>query len=425
MKNKLLFYPFVIACSIVSFSAGVSLDAGVEDGVQAVKKEEKQEIVSYKEVFKSYYNMIAQERENPTKTFETFVDDYYSFHAGQDIADYTLDFADENDVSISLPRVIKDGKKNSLVTGGGGGTNGQAEDYILKSIEDEYVTPASHFARPLLYGGFDYSQIEVGDVLYEAAGSIGSVTGHTAFVVSIDHYSDYGDYIQTVEAVQPCVSYGFIDDNRMVMFKATFYRVTDATYYIIISAKNFVIMQLGKPYDLHSPLHTSAYSSNWYCSELVWAAYNFTYLDLRNNTSSGMFLPNDFKASRKVEVVSAPSTYVPSYLQLGLVGKSGSTWTIKVTNYSGSGVYVRYNPKMCFLDDAKEWRNLDSNQPSVYCRNNSSVNISITENWFADSIAVCYIKSYYGFDYRNISYAKNLNSGKKTLTQYTNTKMVF
>lgn len=72
MKNKLIFYPFVIACSIVSFSVGVSLDAVAEDGVQAVKKEEKQEIVSYKEVFKSYYNMIAQERENPTKNIRDF-----------------------------------------------------------------------------------------------------------------------------------------------------------------------------------------------------------------------------------------------------------------------------------------------------------------------------------------------------------------
>ena len=419
MKNKFFFVSF-LAASLLIPCALSSQKTELSEVEETVHKQEKQEVLSYKGVLASYYNLAVKGVENPTKTVEEFVDGFYADGITRDLRDYTLKFAEENANSEQAAPFLKTDKKASVLSGGGGGTNGQAEDYILKSLTEEGVTPTSHFARPPLYGTFDYSNIQVGDILYEAAGSIGSVTGHAAFVTSIDHESAYGNYIQTVEAVSPCVSYGFIDDNRMVLFKASIYRVVEATYYVIISAKNFVLMQLGDSWNFHSGLHTSIYSDNWYCSELVWAAYNFTYIDLRNNKNSSYCMPADLKNSNGVTQVMAESAYQPKFLNLAVVSKSGNTWRIRATNRMSKAVTVRYNPTMCFYDDAKNWKNLSSNPGMAQCKAYGSVEFTIRENWFATHIAVCFIDEYVGINYRNISFADQLNSSNKTLSQGTN-----
>lgn len=70
---------------------------------------------------------------------------------------------------------------------------------------------------------------------------------------------------------------------------------------------------------------------------------------------------------------------------------------------------------MCNLSDAKYWSGLNDVEDSSIS-GHSSKNISVTENWFATSIATSYVKG----NYRMITYADNLNVSSKTLIQYNN-----
>lgn len=118
-----------------------------------------------------------------------------------------------------------------------------------------------------------------------------------------------------------------------------------------------------------------------------------------------------------VTSLNYPSQSISSaYLNLSVVSKSGSIWTIKVQNNTDCGVFVYYNAKMCFENDAKNWTGL-SDIKRIYVDKNSFENIQISTNVFATHITVSYN---YRAQYRLIIYANNLSSSKLTLTQHYN-----
>ena len=61
------------------------------------------------------------------------------------------------------------------------------------------------------------------------------------------------------------------------------YRVKGATANQKNKAVDFCISQLGKKYFLDLAKNTSKNQKDWYCSELVWAAYKNQGIDIESN----------------------------------------------------------------------------------------------------------------------------------------------
>ncbi|MCR5091170.1 MAG: hypothetical protein K6B51_00495 [Bacilli bacterium] len=423
---KKIFSCFLLTFSCLSItSLGSLAHSKVSEEPCEPKEEETIEVVSRDSLLKAYYDLATTSCRALPKTFDDFIDEYEERKNVTTIQEFALDFADSFGNREEVEAVLLKDKKN-LVSGGGGGTNGDSEDYILKSTNEVTRTPASYFARPLYNDIFDYSELQFGDILYEAEGSIGGITGHVALISDPNHASDYGSYVQTIEAVMPCVSYGFIDDNRIIRFNASIYRVAGATYHDRLCAKNFMAAQIGKPYQLHSPCNRTVNGGSWYCSELVWAAYNSVYIDLSSTSGSAELAvtPAEIKNSSKTELLTLGYRNFPSgkeapCLEINNLGKKGSSWKISVTNPNNFAVTVCYNAKMCFLDDAKEWKNLKNEQHISCAANSTSASFTISENWFADSIGISFVYQVGTTYFRFVSYGKNLSG--KSLSQWRNT----
>ena len=140
---------------------------------------------------------------------------------------------------------------------------------------------------------------------------------------------------------------------------------------------------------------------------------NYTYVREKNNNYVTR-LTLDGSLTR----YSEQKQFGKEYLKISIVSKSGTKWTIRVRNLTGSSVKMYYNSKMCNLGDGKNWTGLKDWKNNYYTiSNNGYKDVAIYENWFATSIAVSYVKS----SKRYISYADNLNNSKKTLSYKTNT----
>lgn len=109
------------------------------------------------------------------------------------------------------------------------------------------------------------------------------------------------------------------------------------------------------------------------------------------------------------------TNYNNLFLELKDPRKSGTTWTVTVKNLTCVKVSAEYNNKMCNFNDAKNWTSL-SNISTVTINPKSSVNIQVSENWFATSITI----SWQFGGKRYITYADHLNNASGTLTPYTN-----
>lgn len=396
--------------SLVSVSSAERSDAFVN--------EERTEVISYKQIMKSYYDLAIQNASAPSLTLEEFENDYYSRFQAADLRDYTLEIAAKNGNYEEVCTKLNIEKRSSLVTGGGGGINGLCEDCILKTIQDYDKTPYYCFARPFFKNFYDYSALKVGDILFEEEGSVGSIVGHNALIVSVNHKSDYGDYIQTVEAVEPCVFFGFIDDSRMVQFRASVYRCKNLTIPQANAAVSFAKRQLGKTYKIRSLEETTIGDSatTWYCSELVFAALCHAGHTLSGCLVDGYIPPRALISSHDLERVY--SNFEP-YLRLSVEGKKQGKWQIRAYNPNSYSVTVEYNSKMCWLDDAQYWSGL-KDVKETNCAPLKSVSFDIAENWFADSIGVSFSKETSNdsaiMNYRFVTYGKDLDSSKKTLS---------
>lgn len=104
--------------------------------------------------------------------------------------------------------------------------------------------------------------------------------------------------------------------------------------------------------------------------------------------------------------------YHYDYLELDVAGKIGSIWLIEITNTSSMGIEVEYNAKMCYWDDARNWTGLND-VAKIDLKPYETKEISISENWFATSIACSYIDN----GHRVITCANNLSvAGLTSLT---------
>ncbi len=345
-----------------------------------------QNVFSYKEVFQKYYNdateQLAEQHINMPITYEEFCEGYYSNE--YDIEDYTMYVVEyiitNNDIFLALANKSSDTKSDSLTA-----------DYILKSTEDDNITDSSAFRRAPDYNGydgqtFDYSLLKVGDMVFETKALAG--IGHIGMIVDVDHDSDYGSYVQTVEAVNPKVSYGMLDDNRMVKYGVEILRVptTDQNRQ---TAANFMIDQIGEDYSLNTlRLNKNDEDKKWYCSELCYAAYYNAGVDIGKRIKSNGTIANLTLGCLPRDIHNSYNSYEKciihkNFIDIELFSKqeydSGSFWVIKIYNNTNTNSYIYYNSRMCFENDATNWQNLGY-VTSTFLNANDSTTIYIYPN---------------------------------------------
>ncbi len=119
--------------------------------------------------------------------------------------------------------------------------------------------------------------VQKGDVIFEANGGYG-ITGHIAIVEGIYSRNDGTGrkYIRLIEALSNSeggVTRSILDDTRVDEKAVAILRVSGATSSKINGAVSFCQGELGSSYFLDFAKDHSASETDWYCSELVWAAY--------------------------------------------------------------------------------------------------------------------------------------------------------
>lgn len=135
------------------------------------------------------------------------------------------------------------------------------------------------------------NNVKAGDLVYEPTGGAG-ITGHIAIVEGKFVY-DKKPYIRLIEATPAYgVARGIVDDVRVDEHKVVILRVAT-------SAKNkegsvaFAVSQRGKGYVLDFKKDTSKNEKDWYCSELVWAAYKSQGVNLETSLGEPGITPHD------------------------------------------------------------------------------------------------------------------------------------
>ncbi len=374
-------------------------------------------VLSYKDVLKSYYDLVTKEVNTPSKTFDDFVDSYYEENSDRDLYHFTLNLAKENNRydevynTLSSENNYFSSSSGSLSMEKGGGRNGRDATYVLKNDPGTGYASRQCFARELFYFAYDYSALKTGDIVYERETAFFNI-GHNALITGTNLSSEYGEYVQTIEAVAGGVQRGFLDDLRMIDFKCEILRVVGRNDSNARGAIDFAKKQLGKLYQFSLPpksLNTDINSVTWYCSELVYASWKYVGIDI--SARKGLF-GNDkspFSFCLPVDIYKSNNTYsiyVPNkwLLKFEIVSKSWQRWKIRIRNCSHKGLEIKYNTKMCFYEDAKDWRNLyDLIRKKIAAH--SFIEVEISENWFANSIVASYLIG----DKRFISIADYLN----------------
>ncbi|MCD8202621.1 MAG: hypothetical protein LUD48_03140 [Prevotella sp.] len=219
-------------------------------------------------------------------------------------------------------------------------------------------------------------------------------------------------FIETIEAVSTGVSFGYLDDNRMVQYGAVILRTTTFSK-IAEGALEFAYKQLGKPYDypLTSRCNTSEDSAEWYCSELVYASYYSTGLDLCAVNEYGYCMPFDLIKTSKTYFVS-----ISDCVDCILLGKTDGQWQIEVYNMSSSSVTLEYNAKLAFESDAKNWTSSLKDIETVTLKASSYTTVLISTNVFATTAAFS-VETDTG---RSVTYCNELNNNTLRMSEFKN-----
>lgn len=97
------------------------------------------------------------------------------------------------------------------------------------------------------------------------------------------------------------------------------------------------------------------------------------------------------------------------YLRVENLGKNGSAWNIKISNYGSKEETVIYNQKMCNGGDAANWTGLKDIAYVNLPANGGSAVVTISENAFATHVAICKTSGLY----RYITYANDLSASRE------------
>ncbi len=193
----------------------------------------------------TFENFQSEYQAGTYRDIDQYLDTYYNLLKPEDVKDQTLEFVDVPkwyyNTGTSLPQM-------------------------------------PHYSKyDLLY------RLKVGDILFEANGGHG-ITAHIAIVEG--KFYDYHlntRYVRIVEAISDGVVRSVVDDQRFDDRAVTILRTAEP-FAIRRQAVDFCVSQIGKKYLLDFAKETSRDEPDWYCSELVWAAYYNLGLDLETDS---------------------------------------------------------------------------------------------------------------------------------------------
>lgn len=129
--------------------------------------------------------------------------------------------------------------------------------------------------------------LQKGDIIFEAM----SAVNHSAIVEGVYYDTTYEQYyVRVIESVKNGgVCRGIVTPERMRTKEGTVYRLTNASETQIDGAFDFIYDQLGKNYEIAVHKNYERDNNDWYCSELIWAAFYHQgiYLDNDDNDQFG------------------------------------------------------------------------------------------------------------------------------------------
>ena len=200
-----------------------------------------------------------------------------------------------------------------------------ASEGITTSQPDTPVTPASSSGGgssgetwnplqiengiPKLSHSVDYSTapellqyLKKGDLIYEPQAGA-TITGHTAMVLDIAYDTTYGqNYVLLLESVPSNgVCYGVLTPHRFNAQEGVIKRLKNVSESTIDAAVTWALSQIGKPYSIDTTKNPFDSNPNWYCSELIWAAFFWQGIGLDQNDNlaydGSIVWPNEINAS--------------------------------------------------------------------------------------------------------------------------------
>ncbi|MBO4506925.1 MAG: hypothetical protein J5728_10905 [Lachnospiraceae bacterium] len=213
-----------------------------------------------------------------------------------------------------------------------------------------YNTGVTLMDKPV-YNNYNLlSVVQAGDIIFEASGSSG-ISGHIAIVEGIYYDTSYATfYIRIIEAIGYLgsvgegdgVCRGVLDDNRYQERQGTVLRVSTATSSQKASAVSFCIGQIGKGYwlDLLDGPDTSEYENDWYCSELVWAAYKNQGIDLETTNNSPGITPKEIRDSSLTDTQTVSTIGTPAITSITV--NSPTTVRLNWSVVNGASYYYVY-----------------------------------------------------------------------------------
>ncbi len=131
------------------------------------------------------------------------------------------------------------------------------------------------------------SNVQSGDIIFENKGGFG-LNSHIGIVEGI-FYNETFDckYVRVIETTNDGVVRSVLDDERIDDHSTVVLRAKNESI-VASAATDFCIAQLGKSFCLDFKKNISKKEEDWYCSELVWAAYKSLGIDIES-----IELPNE------------------------------------------------------------------------------------------------------------------------------------
>lgn len=173
----------------------------------------------------------------------------------------------------------------------------------------EIVTRASYSKYKLL------STVKTGDIIHEKRDlSIfdrNSMVGHIAYVEGVYYRplyssssSTYKYNIRVIEAMNPKVFRSVLDDTRCYENNTILLRYKGGLSSAQVSKITYFMQkQIGKKYACDASRDESINAKEWYCSELVWAAFKYVGLDIEDG-NFGAITPGDVLDSSNTKIIS-------------------------------------------------------------------------------------------------------------------------
>jgi len=185
-----------------------------------------------------------------------------------------------------------------------GGLDGYQHETIENEADYWYNTGVILSIGVNYRGSNLLERLRRGDIIYEGTGGFG-ITGHVAIVEGIYFSMEYDQYfVRLIEAISVGVARSILTPTRIIDKQGSAYRLKDADETEIDAAMDFIIGQLGKPYSIELAKSYSSENANWYCSEIIWAAYYHQGYNLDDEDLNTSVTPREIIQSPLVAGVS-------------------------------------------------------------------------------------------------------------------------